>query len=263
MLINKETLVKHIKKKEDYQVVMKALDKAESVLKNHRILCTDFYDPYQITICSHVLNNILDVRFAIVGGHEGAERQVMIIYPEYMSMEEIDSPIGALKITGKFNKDDLSHRDFLGSILGLGLKREKTGDILVSDGQANVIAFREICEYIRLNLEKVARYKVDVENISFDEMIKNELEYKLIHTTVAALRLDTVLAAGFGESRSSISKLINNDRVKVNWKVVNEPAYTLSEGDVISFRGKGRIFLESIGGKSKKDRYKVVIKRII
>ncbi|QXM05846.1 RNA-binding protein [Crassaminicella indica] len=262
-MINKEALIKHIKNNEERQIVMKTLNKVDSVLKSYRVCITDFYDPYQISLCIPVLNQIRDINYLVTGGYETAERRVIIIYPEYMEIEEEDYPIGAIKISGKFMKDSLNHRDFLGAVLGLGLKREKIGDILVGDGQANIIAYKELCDYILLNLEKVSKYKVNIESISFNDLMKVEKHFKIIYGTVSSLRLDSILSAGFGESRNTISKLIHNNRVKVNFKPVNQPSYVLHEGDLISFKGRGRIILDQIGDKTKKDRYKVIIKRIV
>ncbi|MCT4621365.1 MAG: YlmH/Sll1252 family protein [Marinisporobacter sp.] len=262
-MIDKENLIKHIKNTEERYVVMKVLNKVESVLKNHTICTTDFYDPYQTSLCVPLLDQIRDINYIVTGGYKEAERRVMIIYPEYIELMEDDCPIRAIKISGKFTKDTLSHRDFLGSVLGLGLRREKIGDILVGDGQTNLIAHKELCDYILVNLEKVSKYKVNIEEISFCDLMKVKEEFKMIHGTVATLRLDSILGTGFGESRSAIAKLINNDRVKVNFKPVNQPSYILNEGDLISFKGKGRIILDQIGNKTKKDRYKVMIKRIV
>lgn len=262
-MIDKELLTKHIKNNEERQWVMKTLSKVASVCKSHTIKCTDFYDPYQIAVCEPILNQILEVKYLIAGGYAQAERKVIIIYPEYMEVKKEDFPICAIDVTGKFKKNDLTHRDFLGAILNLGLKREKVGDILVGDGQANIIASKELCDFIRMNLEKISKYKVNIEQVSFDELINVQEDFKLIHSTVSSLRLDAIIGVGFGESRNAISKLISNDRVKVNFKPINQPSYMIAEGDLISFKGKGRIILDKIGNKTKKDRYPICIKRMI
>ena len=242
---------------------MQVLNKAESTLKNHVSRCTDFYDPYQIALCESSIKRVDGIRYMISGGRDHAERKIIVIYPDYVHQDELELPIEALRLTGKFTQGDLSHRDFLGGLLGLGLKREKIGDIFVGNGEAVVIAFHELCQFIHLNLDKIGRYGIQVEKIKFDEIKPPEERYKLINTTVASLRLDAIVGSGFEESRSSISKLIHHDRVKVNWKPVNNPAYTIEEGDIISFKGKGRIIIEEVAGLTKKDRYRIRIKRMI
>ncbi|TCO78963.1 YlmH family RNA-binding protein [Marinisporobacter balticus] len=262
-MIDKELLTKNIKNNEERQWIMKTLSKVESVCKGHIIKYTDFYDPYQIAVCVPTLNQIVEVKYLIAGGYEQAERKVIIIYPEYMQVKKEDFPICAIRVTGKFEKNDLTHRDFLGAILNLGLKREKVGDILVRDGQADMIVSEELCDFIRMNLEKISKYRINIEQITFDALINVQEDFRLVCSTVASLRLDAIIGVGFGESRNAISKLISNDRVKVNFRPINQPSYTIAEGDLISFKGKGRIILDKIGNKTKKDKYQICIKRMI
>lgn len=255
-------MTKHIKNYEDQQLIVRILDKVESVLKNYTVCCTDFYDPYRISLCTSILDQVSDIKYLVTGGYEQAERQTIVIYPEFMEIDEAYIPTVILKIQGRFTKQDLTHRDFLGAILGLGLKREKIGDILVGEGQANIVIFEELCDYIRFNLDKVSRYKVNIEKITAEDMLEIEENFKRIQATAPSLRLDVIVSIGFGESRNTISKLIKNDNVKVNWQPMNQSSYIVSEGDVISFKGKGRIILEQVGAKTKKDRYKIVVKKL-
>lgn len=248
----------------DRKIIHEMLDKVESVMKNYAPRYTDFYNPYQVSLCIPILNHISEINYVIQGGNERSERQILIFYPEWMPLHEIDIPIAALKIQGKFRKKEVTHRDFLGAVLGLGLRREKIGDIMVEDGQANLIAFKEVCEYIRLNLNKVSRYKVDSEYIPFDALIQNdEKDCKLIYTTVASLRLDAIAGAGFGTSRSAITPLIKKGKMKVNWKPVCNPSYKTAKGDLISSQGIGRMILHEVDGETRKGRIRVVIKRLV
>ena len=109
---DKENLIRHLKSKEDRYLGLRLLDKIESVLKNYTIGFTDFLDPYQISLCLPILSRIEKIGYCTNGVVSGAERQVIILYPDYTSNpEEIDIPINALKITGDFSKEDISHRD--------------------------------------------------------------------------------------------------------------------------------------------------------
>jgi len=262
--MDKENLIKHLKTKEDRYLGLRLLDKVEFVLKNYTIGFTDFLDPYQISLCMPILSRIEKIGYITNGIVSGAERQIIILYPEYMNNpDENDIPINALRINGDFRKTDISHRDVLGAILGLGIKREKIGDIYTYEGYAYIISFKEICDYILYYLDKISKYKVEVEKVSLRDIASLEDNYKLIYSTVPSLRLDVILSVGFEESRSSITKRINNDRVKVNWKPVNQISYFLNPGDIISFKGMGRIQLMELNGKSKKDRFKIIIKRFL
>ncbi len=257
-------ILSHIQNDSEKQSVIKVLNKAESALKHYTLVYTDFLDPYELSLCTCALNKVLRVKYNAEGGYKNSERKLLVIYPEdFWDAYEINDIIDVLSINGSFSKGELTHRDFLGSLLGLGIKREKIGDILIDDGRANVILSKEISEYIRFNLKKVSKFNVSVGEASFEDLEKHEEQFKWIHATAAALRLDIILGIGFGKSRSSITKFINNDRVKVNWKPINQPSYMIAEGDIISFRGRGRIILENIKEKTKNGRYKVVVKRLM
>ncbi len=262
-MIDKEVLTRHIRNFDDKIFISRVLDRAEVVLKNYIPRNTDFCDPYQISLCKPILNKLGELKYFVTGGFNQPERQIIVLFPDYMEKEEVESPLEFLQIKGDFDKNNLSHRDILGAVLGLGIKREKIGDIIICKNCAYIVAFKEICDFINGNLEKISHYKVETNVVGFDDIKIPEENYKLIETTVQSLRLDALVGIGFGESRSSLSKLIGNERVKVNWKPINNPAHLLHEGDVVSFKGKGRIMLLAVGNKTKKDRYKVTIKRMI
>ena len=261
--MNREQLTKHLNNPQDRYLAMKLIDKIEMSMKNSTITYTDFLDPYQMNMGIQIINQYFSISYFSDGGFQHAERKILIIHPEYLSLENFENPLRAIEIFGDFNKTDLSHRDFLGSILGLGIKREKTGDIYISDGKVALIVYKEVCDYIISNLHQVGKYKITAHHISMDDISEPEEKFKLIHSTVQSLRLDAILSVGFEESRSAITKKVNHDRVKVNWKPVNNPSYLVNCGDIISYKGLGRIQFVEMLGKSKKDRIKITIKRFL
>lgn len=261
--MDKEKLTRHLIHAQDKLLVLRLLDKAERAERQYVLHYTDFLDPYQLSLCKGVLANIPEIAYCTFGGIKNAERNVLAIYPESMTGYALENPLEALRMTGNFSQTEITHRDVLGAVLGLGIKREKIGDILVGEGKIDFIAFKDICSFLCVGLEKISKYKVSVESITFDKLKKPYEQSKTISGTVSSLRLDSILALGFGESRSSISKGIHHDNVKVNWRAVNQLSYVVKEGDVISLKGKGRIILEEIGNKTKKDRIKIVVKRLI
>lgn len=262
-MIDKEGLTRHINSIEDKIFISRVLDRAEGVLKNYSPRNTDFCDPYQISLCRPILSKIRELKYFVSGGFGQAERQIIVMFPDYMESDEIDNPLRCLRIDGNFEQDSISHRDVLGSVLGLGIKREKIGDIIISKNCGYIVSFKDICDFIDGNLEKISRYKVETKIVTLEDIQIPQEKYKLIETTVPSLRLDVMIGVGFGESRNSLSKMIGNDKVKVNWKPINNPAHLVHEGDVISFKGKGRIVLLEVGNKTKKDRLKVTIQRMI
>lgn len=155
----------------------------------------------------------------------------------------------------------LTHRSVLGSVLGLGIKREMIGDIIVQNNLCDIIVSKNIAEYILNNLKFVGHEKVEVKEISLDEVVVPEDFSKEIKTTVSSLRLDNIISAGYGISREKSSSLVKGEMVKLNHVVVKSAVKLIHEGDLISVRGKGRLEIREICGTSKSGRIKIVLAR--
>lgn len=201
--------------------------------------------------------------FYLDGGYENAERRILVAYPKGMEDEPFKQPIGALRITSRDLSAHPGHRDYLGAILGLGINREKIGDILVGKDYTDIVVKEEIMEYIGTNLLKVGNAPVEVEEISLKELLKPERAYKEIKGTVASLRLDAVACIAFGISRSKMAPFIKGENVRINFKTVKDPSAPVKEGDVISANRLGRAKIMEVGGQSKKGRTYVIVHRYI
>jgi RNA-binding protein YlmH len=158
---------------------------------------------------------------------------------------------------------DLSHRDYLGSLMGLGIKREVTGDIIVTEDKCSIIVLNEIAGYIAGNLIKVGNAGVSLKLLDIMDLSVPEPKAAEINTTVAALRLDSFCAPAFGISRSKAAEFIKAGKVKLNWEITLNTDKAVCEGDTISLKGKGRAVLEKIGGRSRKDRLAIHIKKFV
>ena len=156
----------------------------------------------------------------------------------------------------------LSHRSVLGSILGLGIAREKIGDIIINGNNAVVFAIDSVVELILNDLKFVGREKVKTQLIDFLEIIVPEKEEKIIDTTVASLRLDAILSSALGISREKSCDLIESEKVSVNYKLVTSVKKQVIEGDLLSVRGYGRIVLAEVKGESKSGRIKIKINKV-
>jgi len=130
--MDRKKLLERVQSPDDRRFVARVLDKITLALKNHQTVVTDFCDPYQQNLISPALR-VPGISFIWSGGYEAAERQRLIIGPEYLDIQEVDNALALLAVTGNLKYQNLTHRDFLGSILGLGIKREKVGDIIVND----------------------------------------------------------------------------------------------------------------------------------
>ncbi|WP_427338527.1 RNA-binding protein [Caloranaerobacter sp. DY30410] len=259
MFLNKAKYLEYIRDPEQIIVMRKILDKIEKVLKNHEIVYTDFLDPYQRRLCYSILNRFSDLNYFEEGGLKEAERKSIIMYPFYLTKEDIENPIGSIKITGNFKKK-LNHRDYLGSILGLGIKREKIGDIYLHDDYVQIVLHKDILDFIKLHLNKVGNQNVYVEEISLNEIKQGVIEYIEKSVTVSSLRADNVISAVYDISRSKCLMYFNQNRVKVNWEPIRQPFRLVDETDIISVKGKGRFLIYKNSGKTRKGRHKLTIK---
>ncbi|MCX7746658.1 MAG: YlmH/Sll1252 family protein [Clostridia bacterium] len=263
-MFNKEKILKKVLKQDDRLLVAKILDKWEKAQKTGKTVYTDFLDPYQRNIVEKALEDFED-NYIFEGGYLGAERQVLVFCPN--NMPEDNEPLGYLpfkaicvKLKGR---GVLSHRDYLGSLMGLGIKREKIGDILVKEDSCSILVLEDMGDFIRYNLTKVGNINVDVEVKNIEELESLQPKVKVISTTVASLRLDSVASAGFGMSRSKISEFIKAEKVNLNWEMTSSLTKQVSEGDTISIRGKGRAVLEIVNGITKKGRISIVLNKYI
>ncbi|MFZ5988835.1 MAG: RNA-binding protein [Bacillota bacterium] len=263
--MNREAVLNKISKIEDKLLVARIFDKYVLSQKIKDSTHSEFLDPYQKNVVMKGLEISGIKEYCFSGGFSGAERTVVIFCPNNMPVSpdvEFSYLFKVLSI-GLKSRESFSHRDYLGSLMGLGIKREKIGDILVRDDFCLVVVLEEIAEYIKYNLTKVGNAKVEVEIADISELNLVEPKIKEINSTVASLRLDSVASVGFGMSRSKIAELIRAQRVHLNWEVTASLTRLVKEGDTISIRGKGRVVLHKIGNTTKKDRIHVLLKKFI
>jgi RNA-binding protein YlmH len=246
-------------RRDEYPFVERVLEWTSRVRERYETIRTDFLDPRQVFIIRSLAGREGGVHFAVYGGYEEAERVRGILYPEYMEPEQEEFGVRLLEVKGSNQFLKLEHRDYLGSLLGLGIKREKFGDILVHKDGAQLIVAAEIAEYVRLHMNQVHRIHVTVEMKPIDHIIVPDQSFRSLTFTVQSPRLDAVVGDVYRLSRAKTIAPIQNGRVKVNWREVNDPSFYLETGDIVSFKGFGRFKVTEIGGETKKGRIKVEV----
>ncbi len=237
-------------------------DLAEQSLKKQQPEWTNFLTPAQREQAQAVLNWVTGSRYNSLGGYSQAERRRIVVYPDYYLVETIEPALAFLEIKANA-PGELTHRDFLGSLLALGIKREKLGDLLVTENTCQLILVPELVDFVKMELEKVANAKVEINLIEPEQLNLPNLREKVIRATVASLRLDAVAALGFGDSRTKMAREIKSDKVKVNWKPTRNPDQLVTVGDIISIRGRGRVILRELTGVSKKGRQGISLVRLL
>ncbi|HWQ29691.1 MAG TPA: YlmH/Sll1252 family protein, partial [Negativicutes bacterium] len=246
---------------EDRVLVNELLEYSKACERGYTLKNTDFLDPRQQKIAAEILNMNPDIGYSFSGGIEASERAVCLVYSGNYEISEEEAPITLLEITWNNSFKKLSHRDFLGSILGCGIKREKVGDIILNEGSAWVACMSDISRFLLYNLNKVGSVSVSVAET--EGASKKEEKVKVIASTVASLRLDSIIATGYGVSRAKAVETIKSGKVKVNWEDIESSSKEMKQGDIVSVRGKGRILLEEVAGTTKKDRIRIAIKKYL
>lgn len=257
-MLPREELLKGV---ENRETVARVIDQAEQAIKTWEVVQTDFLSPPELLETQHAFERLTEVRLVAWGGYPQAERQRLAIAREEIPLDVQSVEIAVIDIAGNFLFDTATHRDFLGSMLGTGIVREKTGDILVlGERGAQAIVVPELVEFLELNLKQVRSVPVKIQRIELSELKVREPKKKEVTTVEASMRLDAVASAGFGMSRSKMVDLINAGDVRVNWKEITQPSQLVKSGDLIAIRGKGRLEVGEVA-VTKKERYRVQLTR--
>ena len=256
--MNKSKNLDHISS-ENKDIARRVIDICDIVSKNKSIECTDFYNPFEVKELVSLINTYDTISFSLIG-NEDSESKAILIYPDYMDEPEASEYISLVKIDKK--DYEIAHKDVLGSILSLGIRREKLGDIIINDDAIYFYIKNEILDYVLLNIEKIKNYGVALEVIDLNTEISREVEYEEKLITCASLRLDLVLANVYNLSRSDAKSAIEAGLVKLNYKVTYKISEAVNVGDLVSLRRRGRFIIGNYLGLSKKDKAKLIIKII-
>ena len=201
------------------------------------------------------------VKVETFGGHAFAERQMAAFIPDAFFFSQ-EYPISCICIRPSMEKfaENLTHRDYLGAILNLGIERSKIGDILVEDKKAYIFCHNSLCEFLMNEICRI-RHTTVVPSIIENKEEFPSVKLQKVTGTVSSVRLDSVTALTFSTSRSSILPLIEGKKLFVNGKNIVSNAYHLKEGDIVSVRGKGKYRFDGTTNLTKKNRYHVEVSR--
>ena len=255
----KEKLIRFYKGTEGEETVIKLVDLAEAVQRNQKFRMSEFLDPFGQEIAETVAANYGSLRVDFAGGYQGAE---MFIHEDFMGTPAgFDIDCIEARWNGQFAR--LSHRDVLGALMGLGIERDRIGDLLVTNDSVKILCDQKMAEYLLANLSKIGAVGVNCERTELSSIAPKEERCKEIRATVASLRVDSIAASGFGSSRSRAAADIAADKLKLNWQPVKSASQTVKEGDILSMRGRGRLEVAEVRGTTKKGRTVVVLKRYL
>ena len=257
-MLPRENLLKGV---ENREAIVRVIDLAEQAIKTWEVVLTDFLSPPELAESQQIFSRLTDVQLVAWGGYPQAERQRLAIARAEVPLDSSQVTVAAIDIAGNFLFDTATHRDFLGAMLGTGIVRDKTGDIIVlGERGAQAIVVPELVEFLAMNLKQVRSVPVKIQQIELSELRIKEPKKKELTTVEASLRLDAIASAGFGMSRSKMVDLIEGGDVRVNWKEMSQSSTQVKTGDLIAIRGKGRLEVGEVA-VTKKERYRIQLTR--
>ncbi|RZS92926.1 RNA-binding protein YlmH [Cuneatibacter caecimuris] len=250
--------------REEQMLCRHLMDLAETCYRRDIPIFSDFLSLYEQSLFhQYVAGGLPPVDFCLDGGYEYAERKILAFEPAGAGYH-IPASFCALEILplqAKFS-EDLTHRDYLGALIHLGLDRSGIGDILPMDKSCVVFCTAPAADLICRELTRIRHTSVHCVRTD-RESFEYSPHFEDIRGTVASVRLDSVLALAFSGSRSRLVGLIEGEKVFVNGRLVNSNAYRLSPGDVVSVRGFGKFIYQQEVSQTKKGRYLILIQKFI
>lgn len=242
---------------------IKVLDQIANVERNYEPTITSFLPPDLCFVLMQIIQTQTELSTEKLGVFKDAERNRLVIKPEFSETILESNAIALLEI--KYNQKfaQLSHRDALGALLSLGVKRNKLGDIIVFDGGFQVAVDKTLETYFLSSVEKIGRAGVVVKSLLLSDAITGEKQYKLVTGTVKSIRLDSMIALAYNLSRSEAQSLIDGGMVKVNHMINTQATYGPKEKDLLSVRGYGRFIVGEVLGTTKKDRIRINLSVLI
>ena len=231
--MDRSNIEKIAKTPDDRVLLAKIWDKLNAGMRKNIPANTAFLTLRELNMCKYLFG--AQEGLFPFGGYEGAERQMLVYLPEYLSKDALydeDAPLVCLRASF-FDGDTPSHRDFLGALMGEGIARETVGDICVGKGQCDFFVTAEIAPYILQNFTGAGRTKVHLERIALSEVSVPEPETKEIRDTVASVRLDSVISSGFRVGRSTAAQYVSAGKVAIDGLPCEKPDKAVEEGSKV------------------------------
>lgn len=258
-----------MKEKDDKILLAQVSDKIEMCENKNKIEYTNFLDLAQIELVQNYIDKLKIENYISYGGYEQSERKLFVIYPEKFNSTVVEKNlVSIVKIVRIQLPDELkgkyAHRDYLGAVIKIGVKREKVGDIIVDNDGADIIVEKDISKFLLENLSGLTRFsksKITIEKI--DNLRTVEVRREEREIIVSSLRLDNVISELARCSRNKALDIINMERVFVNFQCETKKTKQIKTGDMVTIRGKGRFYIKELVGQTKSGRVIVKIEKFV
>lgn len=240
-------------------------DMCGQALKYHSPAHTSFYSPAELAGITGKIKSDPNLKLHFWGGYDDSERKVVLAYPDFYDLADSEalnnaSDISVLQVKNTASRN-LTHRDYLGALMSMGIDRQKVGDILVFEDEALIFADDKIADYIVRNIEKISNCRVNIsiaKSADKETLAKFAPKFLQKQIIVSSMRIDCIVSEAYNISRSDSMLLVKNDSVRLNYVTCNKPDKCALEGDLVSVTGKGRFIITEISGNTKKNN--IIIK---
>ncbi len=242
-------MYEHFKGEE--QFVKAVLTYIDQVLYKQKIIVTKFLNPRHQDIIKNLVGKNPDIQVLFSGGIEDAESQKCILAPSYFIIDKEDFEVTVVKVKYPSQFEKIGHKDILGALMSLGVKRELFGDIVCYEGDFYIALDTTMVSYVRDNCKKIKRATIHF--LEVDEVVKKKQEYTVRTVIASSMRLDKMVAALYKLSRAKAVTFVQAGHVKVNHKMVDESSYLCNNNDIISLKRHGRVMIVITERKTKAD----------
>ncbi len=261
--MDKEKLTSFIRDYELKKIIIKNLSKVEGVIHNHDIRATDFMNPFERKNFIAILRGLDSINYRECSPSVMSERSIIQIFPNYIPYELIEKPYDIIKISGNFKFNKIGHRDYLGTILSLGIKRDKIGDIDVHEDCAFIVVDKNVSGFITLNLNSINKASVTSKLVGENEFVKSIPNYQEKVITIASRRADAVVSEIFNLSRAKTQDYINKEKLYVDFELYTSNSREIKDSSLVSLKGFGRAIFDEVITETKKGRMRARVKRIL
>lgn len=254
----KEEILQHFKPEEEF--FLDRIDELRGqVLDRYAPVLTGFLDPRQAFLARAIIGYDGEVKMAFEGGYDASERKRAMLYPQYYEPTIADYNLTLLELQHSRKFGELSHPQILGALLHTGIERKYIGDIL-SDGTTwQVIMDQTIAPFVMQEAVKIGKIKVKYVVKPLTEVILPKDFWEVVETTVTSLRVDCLISTVFHVSRQRAKTLVQQGKVKLNWTSTDRVDEVIGLMDIVSVRGLGRLQVQNITGRTKKDRIHLTV----
>ena len=250
----------------DELITARIEDKISQCRDGYYVTSTGLLDTHEQALAIAASRHAAGVRTFMYGGYDEAERRMLVCVPRDLPLNDEEAAEGLLRVLRvrlPAISRELSHRDYLGSLLGLGIDRRLTGDILVRPDGADILIVPGIEDFLLKELHRIGSVEVKTEAVSAGELIIPVARVEFIKDSVSSVRLDSIVSSAFRISRGKAAEAVRRGLVSVDHAECVKPDAAVHEGSSIVLKGKGKAVLEETGGESRKGRIRIVIKRYI